>query len=379
MTYPGYLALGLDDPFAVPPIASVEVVNNNRAYVYANNVGLPWLTECFECPDLALWATDGVGYTTPVADPAPWYDPAFPESGDFFGVVGLDVVGADSSTRSATVSPALTGGGVIGATYEGPRTMVVRAIAIGLDDCALAYGLRWLNEQYIDVVGDRCNGDPLVFLECCPGFCEDDDTPVGPCWVSTYDELTNGPDGCAPDWWPTTYQELKLGPPYLATGVGGEWCDWVGVYRELKTWLPPWSCCAEMRLIPQIKVFHRTRVVSGPNVLRNPEMSVGAMAELEFTIASGRPRAERHPYYWSESFLGKQYVPQSPRWYGSQATVHIEYSTGEWSVPQTWMFSPAAVRIVGGVSTWSLPPEWIASPATVTVSATSGSWSVTVP
>lgn len=303
MAYPGYLAIGLED--AELGTHAVEIVNTNRALAYAREVGpLPWLGECDECDDIDAVIPDGT-YGAPWSDPAPWFTPKIPDSAGFCGVIGLSVDGIEDSTRYARVTKTIvpsTFGGSIGATYEGPRVITVRALAVADAECSLSYGLRWLNEQWL-TSGSACLGDPLSFFDCCPDArcTEETDVPVGPCWPTTYAELRDGP-ACSPDWWPSTYADLKAGPPYLRTEGSGDWCDWVGVYRELKDWLPPWSCCHELNVIPHWRSMARARVTAGPNVLQRPSMSVGAVAEIEIQITCGDPTAERMAYYWGETF-----------------------------------------------------------------------------
>lgn len=306
MPHPGYVAIGLENALGgstlLPVSHSVEVVNTNRAVHYARNAGLGWLGECDVCPDIDGVIPHGT-YTTVTTDPAPWYNPRIPDSWGFLGVVGIEMTGVDNSTRKAKVTNALRGGGVVGVTYLEPRVIVLRAIAIATAECSLSYGLRWLNEQFM---GETCANEPLVFFDCCPeaGCDEDGDFPVGPCWPTTYAELKNGP-ACSPDWWPATYADLKAGPPYLratATGGEGDWCDWAGTYRELRDWLPPWSCCYELNVIPRMREFGDARITEGPAVLNRPRMSRGAMAEIEFTITAGKPVNDRPSFNWGETF-----------------------------------------------------------------------------
>lgn len=304
MAHPGYLGIGLHDP--AEGRYTHEIINTNRAITYVNAEGaLPWLLECGVCPDINPVLPDGI-YGTVKMDPAPWYSPRKIDSGGFYGVIGLELEGIDDSTRKANVRTALRGGGVIGATYLEARTIVARAIAVAADEPSLSYGLRWLSEQFIDDA-DPCQGDILTFFETCPDAnCDEgEDFPVGPCWPQTYAELRDGPP-CAPDWWPTTYGEWKAGPPYLqdldSAATTGDWCDWAGVYREVRDWLPPWNCCYELRVMPRMKSMPNSRVTEGPTVLSRPLMSVGAMAEIEFTVTAGSPQAERMPYNWPDTW-----------------------------------------------------------------------------
>jgi hypothetical protein len=306
MAHAGYVAIGLENLYGgsseLPISHSVELVNTNRAVHYASNAGLGWLGDCSVCPDIDAVIPHGT-YDSVTTDPAPWYDPQVPDSWGFFGVVGVEMTGVDDSTRSAKVTRTLRGGGMVGVTYREPRTIILRALAVAASDCSLSYGLRWLNEQFM---GESCLEEPLVFFDCCPDAnCDEGyDFPVGPCWPNTYAELRDGPS-CDVDWWPTTYYDLKAGPPYLRStpvGATGDWCDWAGTYRELRTWLPPWNCCYELNVIPRMREFQGSQVTEGPTVLQRPQMTSGAMAEIEFTIVAGNPVNGRATFYWGDIF-----------------------------------------------------------------------------
>jgi hypothetical protein len=344
--YPGFIAIGGDDPFVDPDSYATEVVNNARAHTYAAEAGLSWLHECEEC-DSASSVTPGAPFTSVVADPAPWYDPLNPDSEDFLGVVGIQVDGADSSTRQVNVTMSITGAGMMGRTYMAPRTLVVRALAIAKNECGLQYGLTWLRGRY-NVTWNLCGGNVLTFFDCCPCVCEDDsgvpcwaenygefknqpkcvtdtdgpdwpdvytelragspDTAVWPnwptsylqmettppgamCWPQLYAGLENGPTGCPQPvstiWWPDTYEEVIVGPP---TDI--VWCTWPQTYKRLRTGLPSWSCCLDACVAPYIRQYYNVRVSEGPIVLSRPSLySCGAVAEIEFSIICGDPAA----------------------------------------------------------------------------------------
>jgi hypothetical protein len=295
--YVGYISIGSDDPFASPPLNATEVVNNPRAYAYANWAGLDWLVPCDDCDGVIDVTSEGRGYLSPITDPAPWYDPDNPDSWAFLGVAGMEVTGASDSTRQSNVSMSLSGIGVMGPIYMGPRTMVVRALVVATDDCGLEFGLLWLRRQYTLVV-NPCGGDPLTFFDCCPCLCEDD-TSGGPCWATNYTELSDGPV-CEPDFWPTTYAELIVGPP----AEDEAWCDWPDVYRQLRTGPPPWSCCIDQCLVPYMRQFHNARVTTGPTVLRRPAMSCGSLAEVEFTLVAADPAPHTMPFLSVREWMG---------------------------------------------------------------------------
>jgi len=279
--YPGYLIIGHPDVYGNPDQAT-EIVNNPRALTYAAQAGISWLADCDGCEALTL-VMAGAPFVNPWDDPAPWYDPNDPDSFGFLGVVGLDVEGAVSSTRQTSVQMGLGGVGVVGPSYMGPRTLVVRAIAIATDDCSLQYGLAWLRDSY-HAPTDPCGGDTLTFFDCCPCICETGDMPPD-CWATNYAELRDGPFCAAGHWWPKTYGEMKAGPP-----DDSYWCNWVNIYRELRDGPPKWSCCADDCVAPYIRHLYSARVTEGPMLLSNPAMhSGGAMAEIEFTIVAADP------------------------------------------------------------------------------------------
>lgn len=166
---PDYFALtsagdtGLVGPF-------YELINTDRAYANASHAGTdcgpgtatPWLLDEFRCDRAHPAGSDYSSVST-----SPWYNPAVGHWWEFLGLIGLDVSGGDNSTRRANVSVTLSGGGVIGAPYYHPRTLVIKALAIALSDCGLQYGLDWLQFKPLDT-SDPCAPPTLVFYDCCP-------------------------------------------------------------------------------------------------------------------------------------------------------------------------------------------------------------------
>ena len=162
---PDYLAFVAADDFDLSGPFD-ELVNSVRAYRYAFYARIPWLQDCRAC----TWAypsTEPADYYDPSAEPwAPWYHPSIAHSGEFLGLIGLDVSGGDDSTRRANVSTALTGGGHVSAPYYHPRTIVVRALAIATSDPGLAVGLEWAQFTEPDE-GDPCAPPTLMFYDSC--------------------------------------------------------------------------------------------------------------------------------------------------------------------------------------------------------------------
>ena len=298
--YTGYLAIGGESL----DMDRFELLNNGRVAAYIDNWNrkivqnagpldspqcIDWFNSCDVCPSVDLVFTDGQGYILPEVDPAPWYSPTVKDSEKFFGVIALEVTGQDDSTRTASVQPSVAGGGAVSRLRFGPRTIVVRGLAVAADDCGMEVGLNFLRCQYETQITD-CGRDLLWFLSCCPDCAPKGPAPdpVGPCWASNYDELGPGspPAECPPDtWWPTTYGELEVGPPN-----NDQWCRWVQIYRELRDGLPQFGCDVADCLVPTLRNFQGVRITSGPTVLSRRSMSGGGeIAEIEFTIACADP------------------------------------------------------------------------------------------
>jgi hypothetical protein len=286
--YPGFLTLGTGNPISTGSF--VELVNNTRAYAYARNMGICWLQECEDCPTTAQVLPGGGKYRSPALDRAPWYDENNTDTWGFLGVIGLDVQGDVSATRSVTVQNAVTYGGVLGPPYFGPRTLVVRCLAVAVDDCALAAGLEWLN-FFASTPTQPCIGDSLTFFDCCPCMCEDPD-PMGTCWPATYGELAPPGPPCKENWWLSTYADLVAGPPLAVE----QWCWWPRIYEQLSAGPPPWSCCADACVVPYLRQYYNVMVTSGPNVLQAPAMyTQGALAEFELTLVAADPAKHALP------------------------------------------------------------------------------------
>jgi hypothetical protein len=118
---------------------------------------------------VALEDPDGV-YTNPVTDQAPWYDPSEPYSGDFSGfyVTSIDGLGSGQITRETT-QRASGRGSFIGSEVLNSPQVIVTGLLLGKTGCAVSYGFRWLKTALRgSVCGDDCDGEDLLFLDCCP-------------------------------------------------------------------------------------------------------------------------------------------------------------------------------------------------------------------
>lgn len=146
-------------------LGGVEIVNSARAEAYATLV-----TECgdlnsgcFDCPDVVDVINNGEPYQGVVADPAPWYDPAVPESARVFGIVGFEVTGL---AEKVWPTP--------GTQTEAPtgvrRDIEWEAEVSVADECALSYAIGWLASALNDPAcgGNGCGGQVACMLSCCP-------------------------------------------------------------------------------------------------------------------------------------------------------------------------------------------------------------------
>lgn len=161
MTYLGYMALANDEG------ETLELVNAARVKAYTDNLAPSiGLRGCDDCEGLP--AALGEGYTTPVEDFAPWYDPTDPATADFYGIYPLGFEGIDDSTRSIE-SAELTGDGsvVVGSRFTG-QDIRVTGMAFAKDEAALYAGVSWLNSALNGTEEGRCFGDRLNIFSSCP-------------------------------------------------------------------------------------------------------------------------------------------------------------------------------------------------------------------
>jgi hypothetical protein len=190
-SYRGGAAVFLSCTLATPPsqpslgaqpgflfLCGEEVVNNARTQDYLR-AGLgssgPAVYDIGEgCDCSILYRTGGtpVTFTSPAADPAPWYDPDEPDSAHFLGFLldPADLQGVQDSPVTRAVYE--RAGGIQGAT-TGPQKLKGRSIPLKLtlvadDCCGLDYGIRWLTNT---LAASNCDGCATCIAQvrlCCP-------------------------------------------------------------------------------------------------------------------------------------------------------------------------------------------------------------------
>lgn len=163
-----------------------EIWNQSRLAAYVDNgcaSGGRFIKACESCgPEMAvaLEEPDGV-YSTPAADPAPWYSATEPDSGDFIGFLPLSVdgLGPGQITREST-GKASGRGSFFGPEVQASPAVVVTGVLLGKTACSVAYGLRWLTLALRGSCGSDCDGDDLTFLDCCPIWTADPVADIEP-------------------------------------------------------------------------------------------------------------------------------------------------------------------------------------------------------
>lgn len=170
MAWPGYFELN-----------GVEIINATRTETYARNAGAMWLKPVYQVADLPLIL--GEHYGSPLADDAPWTDPKSPPSYDFWGCYPLEITGFEDSTGTAPVTESTLDGGVVGAIRRSTRPLVFNLVLIGASECAVEFGMRWLNQvvaNYPCGSDDRhCSGMTACYLSCAPCLDDGCDDPQG--------------------------------------------------------------------------------------------------------------------------------------------------------------------------------------------------------
>lgn len=149
----------------------VEIINSARAAAYTQQVSGcgridSSLGMCVPCEDL-INQVSNPPFVAPDVDDAPWYDPGRPESIDFWGVGGIDILGTWGDPDTVDQGKIV-------------RDIDVRVFLFGANDAALSYGIAWLSSA---VSGSFCSsgtcmGSSICLSIACP-------TPRAPDTVRT--------------------------------------------------------------------------------------------------------------------------------------------------------------------------------------------------
>jgi hypothetical protein len=151
------------------PVAAVLTDSDGNALY--DEVTEEWLIADDGSPNGWLKQT----FVDPVSDPAPWYNPSFPESAGALGFWVQDWTGLDSGVtqRAMTQRGNYGGGGVLGPLSSTGREMALEVILLGESEAALDYLYRWLDATVSSVCAS-CAADTIAIRRICPDVDPDD-------------------------------------------------------------------------------------------------------------------------------------------------------------------------------------------------------------
>lgn len=162
MAYEGWFTFG-----------GTEIINGPRTAAYIRGL-LPSMRvkdvcadEC-SCDHLAAFLGDNP-YASPLADDAPWVDPARPESYEFLGCYPVDVENLTDGTTVATTLDSLTDGGWVTTRRDGIRDVLFTVALFSTTEAGDDYGVTWLKAALEGACeGSGCvNTTQLCFLSAC--------------------------------------------------------------------------------------------------------------------------------------------------------------------------------------------------------------------
>lgn len=140
-----------------------ELINLSRTAQLAEVLGIDML---WTMPDDVAWieaATGGIDYG--VIEQAPWYDPGFPASAEFAGLVPLSFNGLGDSTREASTIEYITDGGSAGRARNKTLPIVASVAVLASTERGAEFGKAWL-DRVLAGSGARqfCSGSDLYFF-----------------------------------------------------------------------------------------------------------------------------------------------------------------------------------------------------------------------
>lgn len=100
---------------------------------------------------------------------APWYDPGFPGSSEFAGIIPLSVSGLDDSTMTSTPVEYIVDGGHSGQSRNSTLPIVFNVALVASTERGAEYGLRWMNRRLRESDGTKCSGADLRYFRYANG------------------------------------------------------------------------------------------------------------------------------------------------------------------------------------------------------------------
>lgn len=141
----------------------VELINLSRSVLLAQALGID-----------TLWvSSDSVAWIGPELDEtsygditeAPWYDPGYPPSTEFAGVVSLGLQGLDDSSAESSITEYITDGGNAGRIRSSTLSIVASVAIIASTERGAEFGKRWLDRRLRGVADSTtCAGFDLKYF-----------------------------------------------------------------------------------------------------------------------------------------------------------------------------------------------------------------------
>lgn len=163
-------------PLQFIELDGLEVANAARTFEYIRK--LQGHGRHFDLGDVCICQVlfreaghDGIPavFTSPAADPAPWYSVDFPESANFYGLLLTDLDGWDLDiARSVTDRVGGIEGATLGPEHLKGREFRARGFMIASSCAGLEYGRRWLAEHLGTTNCDTCLTRTIKVRDHCP-------------------------------------------------------------------------------------------------------------------------------------------------------------------------------------------------------------------
>lgn len=143
----------------------VELVNLSRTAQLSNSLGLDLVWTSAESVQWIEDELSGSDETYADITQAPWYDPGYPASAEFAGIVSLSMQGLDDSSLTSSPVEYVGDGGNSGKPRNSTQSIVANVGLVGLTDRGVDYGLRWMNKILRDSGSQQfCSGADLRYF-----------------------------------------------------------------------------------------------------------------------------------------------------------------------------------------------------------------------
>jgi len=140
----------------------VEIINVSRTAQLARALGIPTVRIV---PARVKWIQDtlgGVDYHK--IENAPWYDPGYPASAEFAGIIPLSLSGLGDSTLTSTTTEYTGHGGNAGRARNETLPIVGSVLIIASTERGAEFGKRWFDRQMSLAGTTFCSGSDLRYF-----------------------------------------------------------------------------------------------------------------------------------------------------------------------------------------------------------------------